>query len=113
MYLDAEIKVIDGQPVMTYETEEGYEEISFSLSDLGDYAYADGQKMLLQTQGNSILVPREESPVAVPIEDFCVVMVDGQVALMAEENPRIWWFVAGFLGETIIQGFLFISYLVF
>ena len=33
-------------------------------------------------------------------------MVDGQVALMAEENPRIWWFVAGFLGETIIQGFL-------
>ena len=85
-YLDAEIKIIDGQPVFVYETETGYEEIPFSLSELG-YAYADGQKMPLQIQGNSILVPTEEGPVAVPIEEFCVVLVDGEVALIAEENP--------------------------
>ena len=85
-YLDMEIKVIDGQPVLIYETETGYEEIPFSLSELGD-AYADGQKMPLQTQGNSILVPTEEGPVAVPIEDFCVVMIDGEMMLLAEENP--------------------------
>jgi hypothetical protein len=90
VYLDAEIKVIDGQPVLVYETEAGYEKIPFSLPD---YAYAlteeqaGGQKMPLQTQGNSILVPTEEGPVAVPIEDFCVVMIDGEVALLAEENP--------------------------
>ena len=35
-YLDIEIKVIDGQPVFVYETEEGYEKIPFSMSDLGN-----------------------------------------------------------------------------
>ncbi|MCL0106673.1 DUF4258 domain-containing protein [Peptococcaceae bacterium] len=70
------------------ETEEGYyEKIPFSMSDLGAYAYAEGQKVPLKTQGNSILVPTEEGPVAVPIEEFCVVMIDGQVALITEENP--------------------------
>ena len=85
VYLDAEIKIIDGHPVLVYETEAGYEKIPFSLSEL-DYACADGQKMLLQTQGSSILVPTEEGPVAVPIEDFCVVMIDGQIMLLAEDD---------------------------
>ena len=44
--------------------------------------------MPLKTQGNSILVPTEEGLVAVPIEEFDVVMVGGQVMLVAEENPR-------------------------
>ncbi|MCL0078032.1 hypothetical protein M1N61_03175, partial [Peptococcaceae bacterium] len=52
-YLDIEIKVIDGQPVFVYETDEGYEKIPFSMSDLGGYAYANGQKVPLKTQGNS------------------------------------------------------------
>jgi hypothetical protein len=34
MYLDAEIKVIGDQLVLVYETEAGYEEIPFSLSEL-------------------------------------------------------------------------------
>ncbi|MCL0063582.1 hypothetical protein M1N11_05470, partial [Peptococcaceae bacterium] len=56
--------------------------------DLGDYAYyADGQKVPLKTQGNSILVPTEEGLVPVPIEEFDVVMVDEQIMLVAEENP--------------------------
>ena len=45
---------------MMHETEEGYEKIPFSMSDLGDYAYANGNKVPLKTQGNSILVPNEE-----------------------------------------------------
>ena len=81
---------------MMHETEEGYEKIPFSLSDLGDYAYADGQKVPLQTQGNSILVPTKEGLVPVPIEEFDVVMVDGQVMLLAEENPA--WVVPVGLG---------------
>ncbi|MCL0041957.1 hypothetical protein M1N12_02710 [Peptococcaceae bacterium] len=80
-YLDIEIKVIDGQPMFVYETEKGYEKIPFSMSDLGDYAYADGQKVPLKTQGNSILVQTEEGLVAVPIEEFCVVEVDGQIVI--------------------------------
>ena len=90
--------MIDGQPVFVYETEEGYEKIPFSMSDLGDYAYADGQKVPLKTQGNSILVPTEEGLVSVPIEEFDVVMVDGQIVLIAEENPIVLgvpkWFIA-------------------
>ena len=34
--LDIEIKVIDSQPMFAYETEEGYEKIPFSMSDLGN-----------------------------------------------------------------------------
>ena len=76
--------------MFVYETNEGYEKIPFSMSDLGGYAYADGQKVPFKTQGNNILVPTEEGLVAVPIEEFDVVMVDGQVMLVAEENPSIW-----------------------
>ncbi|MCL0108013.1 hypothetical protein M1N70_03455, partial [Peptococcaceae bacterium] len=86
-YLDVEIKVIDGQPMFVYETEKGYEKIPFSMSDLGNYAYANGQKVPLKTQGNNILVQTEEGLVAVPIEEFDVVMVDGQIVLTTEENP--------------------------
>ncbi|MCL0081488.1 hypothetical protein M1N64_04595 [Peptococcaceae bacterium] len=32
MYFDAEIKIIDGQPVLIYETKTGYEKTLFSLS---------------------------------------------------------------------------------
>jgi hypothetical protein len=64
MYLDAEIKVIGDQLVLVYETEAGYEEIPFSLSELRcactlTEERADEQKVPLQTQGNSILVPEE------------------------------------------------------
>lgn len=30
----------------------------------------------------------KKGPVAVPVEEFDVVMIDGQVVLMGEENPR-------------------------
>ncbi|MCL0049737.1 hypothetical protein M1N04_01400 [Peptococcaceae bacterium] len=96
-YLDIEIKMIDGQPMFVYETEKGYEKIPFSMSDLGGYAYANGQKVPLKTQGNNILVPTEEGLVAVPIEEFDVVMVDGQIALLAEVNAA--WVVP--VGMTI------------
>ncbi|MCL0068047.1 hypothetical protein M1N67_03895 [Peptococcaceae bacterium] len=36
-HFDIEIKMIDGQPMFVYETEEGYyEKIPFSMSDLGN-----------------------------------------------------------------------------
>jgi hypothetical protein len=90
VYLDAEVRMIEGQPVLVVETEEGYENIPFELS--GHLYGADGQRVALEMQGNSIILPTEDGPVAVPIEEFCVVMVDGQVTLLAEVNP--WWVVA-------------------
>jgi hypothetical protein len=86
VYLDAEVRVIDGKPVIVVETEKGYVNIPFELT--GE-ALVDGQKVVLKTQGNAVLVPTKEGPVAVPVEEFCVVIVDEQVALMAEENPPI------------------------
>ena len=59
------------------------------MPDLNGYAYANEQKVPLKTQGNSILVQTEEGLVAVSIEEFDVVMVDGQVMLLAEENPLL------------------------
>ena len=53
---------------------------------LGGYAYANGQRVSLKIQGNGILVQTEEGLVVVPIEEFDVVMVDGQLALIAEEK---------------------------
>jgi hypothetical protein len=86
VYLDAEVRVINGQPVIMVETEAGYESIPFELPS---YLHgADGQKAALEMQGNSVVLPTEDGPVAVPIEDFCVVVVDGQVALMAEVNLK-------------------------
>ncbi len=75
VYLDAEIQVIDGQPMIVAETRAGYVNVPFVLS--GD----------VLVQGNRVVVPTEEGIVVVPIEDFCVVMVDGQVALAAAVNP--------------------------
>ncbi|MCL0100987.1 DUF4258 domain-containing protein [Peptococcaceae bacterium] len=85
--------------MFVYETEEVYEKIPFSMSDLGDYAYANGQKVPLKTEGNNILVPTEEGLVLVTIEEFCVVEVDGEVALLAEKNPV--WKIA--IGKVVVK----------
>ncbi len=45
------------------------------------------KKCRLKTEGTSILVSTEEGLVPVLIEEFDVVMVDGEIALIAEENP--------------------------
>ncbi|MBS3887571.1 MAG: hypothetical protein KGZ56_11010 [Dethiobacter sp.] len=86
-YIDAEVQVIDGQPVLRYETEEGYADIPFAVP-----AYAlsvDGQKVAVERQGDAILLPTEDGFEAVPFKDFSVAMMNGQIMLLAEVNP-IW-----------------------
>jgi hypothetical protein len=84
VYLDAEVRVIDGQPLIVIETEEGYQHIPFESPN---YVHTiDGQKIALERQGSSVILPTEDGPVTVPIEEFCVVLVDGQVVLMTEVN---------------------------
>jgi hypothetical protein len=86
-YLDAEVLVIDGQPLLRYEIEDGYADIPFEIP-----AYAlsvDGQKVAVERQGDAILLPTEDGFEAVPLKDFSVVMMNGQIMLLAEVNP-IW-----------------------
>lgn len=86
-YLDAEVRVIDGQPVLRYETEAGYVDIPFELPD---YAIsASGQKESIERTGDFVLLPSEDGLVALNLRDFSVVLIGGQVKLLAEINP-IW-----------------------
>ena len=90
IWLDVEIEIIDGQPMMVIEgDEESGEEYLFIPLELPEtiLATSDGQIVELEVKDNFVLVPTEDGMVAVPIEDFCVVMVDGQVMLLAEVNP--------------------------
>ncbi|MFW0861688.1 MAG: hypothetical protein AAGT88_06330 [Dethiobacter sp.] len=83
-HLDAEVQVIAGQPVLQYQTGEGYAEIPFEWPT---YAIsADGQRVPVERQGESILLPAEGGSVAVLLNDFCVVMVAGHIKLLAEVN---------------------------
>ncbi|MBT9148196.1 MAG: hypothetical protein DDT32_01966 [Syntrophomonadaceae bacterium] len=75
-HLDAEVRVIAGQPVIVVENEGGYVHIPFALS--GD----------VLVQGNGVVVQTEDGSVVVPLEEFEVVVVGGgQLALVAEGNP--------------------------
>lgn len=88
-YLDAEVQVIDGRPVLKVETEEGHTGIPFEFPA---YAIsADGQEVAVKREGDAILLPTENGLEAVPLKDFCVVMVNGQIMLLAEVNP-LWKF---------------------
>ncbi|MBT9173736.1 MAG: hypothetical protein DDT21_02141 [Syntrophomonadaceae bacterium] len=101
-YLDAEVRVIDGQPVLRYETEDGYADIPF---DLPAYAIsADGQKVAVERQGDAILLPTEDGFEAVPLKDFSVVMMNGQIMLLAEVNP-IWKLLPIALVKVGLAGF--------
>ena len=86
-YLDAEVQLINGQLVLRYETEKGYVNIPF---DMHFYALSDdGQEFPLKRQDDAILLPTEDGFEAVALEDFSVVMIDGQLMLFTEVNP-VW-----------------------
>ncbi len=76
-YLDAEVQVIAGQPVIVVENEEGYVHVPFALS--GD----------VLVQGNGVVVQTEDGSVVVPLEEFEVVGANGQAMLVAEVNALI------------------------
>lgn len=108
-YLDAEVQVINGQPVLRYETKDGYADIPF---DLPAYAIsAEGQKVAVERQGNAILLPTEDGFEAVPLKDFSVAMMNGQIMLLAEVNP-LWKLLpialvkVGLAGFTVSQHFV-------
>ena len=93
--------MIDGQPVLKYETEDGYADIPFEIPA---YALsADGQKVAVERQVDAILLPTEDGFEAVPLKDFSVVMMNGQIMLLAEVNV-IWLIPAVLIAARVILG---------
>lgn len=51
--------------------------------------WLDGELQPLVSQDGAVVVLTECGPIAIPLEEFAVVVVDGQVVLVAEENPIV------------------------
>jgi len=83
-YLDAEIQVIDGQPMLKVETKEGYASYEFPWPEA---AIVDGREVTLERQGNYFLLQTGDGTEKVSIEDFQVALVAGQLMLLMEVNP--------------------------
>ncbi len=103
VYLDIEIEIIDGQPMLVVEGEEYGEEYLFIPLELPEtiLATSDGRVVELKVKDNFVLVPTEDGIVAVPIEDFCVVKIDGEVMLLVEVNAS--WLWKGLALVTIVK----------
>jgi len=84
-YLDAEVQVINGQPELVVEAGNG--NVTRVPVQLPETILVDGQILPLVARNGAVVVPTEDGPVAVPISDFDVAVVNGQVVLLAEENP--------------------------
>ncbi len=101
-YLDAEVKVINGQPVIVVETKKGYVNVPLVLS--GE-VFVDGRAVPARLQGNGLVVPTEDGDMVVPLEEFEPVVVGGQMVLVAEENPIILLFIfAGAVAGGVAGG---------
>jgi len=87
-YLDAEVRVIDGQPVIKVETKEGYASYEFPWPDVA-VALGDGEKIALERQGNHFMLPTSDGFEKISIEEFQVALVAGQIMLVTNVNP--WW----------------------
>ena len=85
-YLDAEVRVIDGQPMLMIEAEEGYVSYEFPWPEI---ALVDGKAVALKKQGNYFLLPTTDGYEKISIEEFEVALVAGQLMLSTSINP--WW----------------------
>jgi|GEM_PF-1299505 len=83
-YLDAEVRLINGQPVLKYETEEGYSVLEFPWPEL---AIVDGKEQTLVRQGDSFLFQTADGYEKIHIEEFEVALVSGYLVLAAKVNP--------------------------
>ncbi|GEM_PF-5633410 len=82
---DAEVRVIDGQLVIVAETNNG--NIRHVPVQLPQTIWLDGELQPLVVEAGAVVVPTEDGPVIVPLEEFDVGMVNRQVVSVAEVNP--------------------------
>lgn len=97
-YLDAEVKVVDGQPVLKVEADKGYTSYEFPWPEV---ALVDGREEALKRQGSYYLLPTEDGYEKVHIEDFEVAFVAGQITLITEVNP-VWKLIAPAVVKTAL-----------
>lgn len=64
----------------------------------------DGQIVPLVLRNDSVVVPAEDGPIVIPISEFHVLMVNGQVVLVADENPLVFLAVLGAAAAGGIAG---------
>ncbi len=83
-YLDAEVQVIDGQPVIKYETIEGYSLFEFSWPEL---AIVNGKELALVRQGDSFMLQTADGYEKIHIEEFKVALSSENLVLAARANP--------------------------
>ena len=83
-YLDAEVQLINGQPVLRYETEEGYSTFEFPWPEL---AIVNGKEQTLARQGDSFLFQTADGYEKIHIEEFKVALTSGYLVLAARVNP--------------------------
>ena len=110
VYLDAEVRVIDGQPVLVYETEAGYEKIPFQLYPEGQEPVVnmmvDGEPVTVRADGTYLLIPTEEGIERVCVSEFDVVKIDGEVVLFHEVNPGVIAIIGAIAAGIAIGAFL-------
>lgn len=100
-YLDAKVKVVDGQPALKVETDKGYTSYEFPWPEV---ALVDGREEALKRQGSYYLLPTEGGYKKVHIEDFDVAFVAGQITLIAEVNPLLKVTPAAAMGALVKAG---------
>jgi len=79
--------VINGQPMIMFEADDG--NVAHVSVQLPRTLLVDNQIVPLVLRNGSVVVPTEDGPFVIPISEFHVLMVNGRVVLLAEENPWI------------------------
>ena len=79
--------MINRQPMIVLEADDG--NAAHISVQLPRTVLVDNQIVPLVLRNGSVVVPTEDGPIVIPISEFHVLMVNGRVVLLAEENPWI------------------------
>jgi len=85
-YLDAEVRLINGQPMIVIEVKDRDVYIPFELTEK---ILVNDQIIPIAIERGTVVVPTENGYLTVPFEDFDVIITNGQVMLATDANPLI------------------------
>jgi len=85
-YLDAEVRLINGRPMIVIEVKDRDVYIPFELTEK---ILVNDQIIPIAIERGMVVVPTENGYLTVPFEDFDVTITNGQVMLATDANPLI------------------------
>ena len=85
-YLDAEVRLINGRPMIVIEVKDRDVYIPFELTEK---ILVNDQIIPIAIERGTVVVPTENGYLTVPFEDFDVIITNGQVMLATDANPLI------------------------